>query len=240
MKPSSIDNETYVRGVEIRDQTVNFMPKFTCLLAQRLKALRIWSCHLKVISKDDLQQFPRLLQLFLQFDDIEWLEGDLFNYNPLLEIVGILGNNNLLFIEANLLDSLKKIRHAYFAPGCVGVNAESAADLKELMKKLKTSCKDEWTELKMLAHRNMIESESTPGIQQLTIAMTTTTNNTNSLTTQSPSNDLSCFSEDQSESNSERRLTPTMTTPAINFASQLVPVLSRAFVFLSFVIILQL
>lgn len=51
----------------------NFIPKFTDSIAQRLSLLRVSICHLKVVSKEDLQQFPHSTYPSLPNNDLEWL-----------------------------------------------------------------------------------------------------------------------------------------------------------------------
>lgn len=157
MNPSSIDDDNQFEALMIEDQIVNFMPSFTDLLAQRLERLCVDSCHLKVITKEDLQQFPNLKDVSVASNDLEWLDGDLFEFNPRLEIVSFY-KNKLTFIAANLLDSLINIKEAdFYANYCI----DSHEDLSQLKEIFQNRCKDESTKLKMLAHRKKSTSEST-------------------------------------------------------------------------------
>lgn len=154
MNPSTIDDNEQVKGLVIKNQIVNFIPKFTDSLAKRLEALLVDSCHLKVVSKEDLQQFPQLKRLTLNNNDVERLGGELFDYNPQLELFWFdKDDHKLNFIGANLLDSLTKLKEVMFnGTGCINFYSNNLRTLQQLKKKLETSCKDEPTKLKMLEH----------------------------------------------------------------------------------------
>jgi Leucine rich repeat len=138
MNPHSIDAQDEVKGLVIRNQTVYYMPKFTDLLAQRLQVLYIENCRLKVVSKKDLEQFPHLKYLSLTRNDLEVLDGDLFDFNLELEKMWLIGNSRLRFIEANLLDSLPKLWHANFVvAGCIDYYSSKPVNLQLFKEKVK-------------------------------------------------------------------------------------------------------
>jgi hypothetical protein len=158
---TSFDSLNQVKGLVIQSQIVNFMPKFSILFAERLKLLQVDYCRLKVILKEDLRQFRHLTHLSLSVNDLEWLDGDLFDFNPELKMVSFWRNDKLMFIGAHLLDSLTKLKQAQFDPaGCISVDANNPEKLSELKEKLITSCKDDVTELKMLEERSETTSKS--------------------------------------------------------------------------------
>lgn len=143
MSPSTNVNLDQVSGLMIFKETVNYMPKFRDSLAQRLEGLHINKCHLKLIVKEDLKQFPLLRGLSLPDNDLEKLDSDLFDFTPLLEVADF-SRNNLKFIGANLLDSLVKIRFVDFSGAdCIRRNAQSPGEFDELKVELATKCKNE-------------------------------------------------------------------------------------------------
>jgi Leucine-rich repeat (LRR) protein len=224
MNPSAIDDDIRVEKLEIRHQIVNYLPKFTVSLAQRLKYLSVASCHLKIVSKEDLEQFPDLTILSLSHNDLERLDGDLFDYNPRLYAVWFNDNKKLKFIGANLLDSLTELENADFTiAGCIDFDALKPATMSKLKEQLKTSCKDDSTEIKMVEDQNKTTTESTSSIRQKTLTLTATTLSTSILTAttlapQSHVTSVKCSSDEQSESSSSR----------------VAPLLSQVFVVLSF------
>jgi hypothetical protein len=173
MNPNWIDNDNRVRKLKIFFQTVKFLPKFTVLLAQRLEYFQVHSCHLKVVSKEDLQQFPRLKFISLENNDLEWLNGDLFDFNPKLESVWF-GLNKLKYIEENMFDSLTKLQWVDFSHAdCIKTFiSDPKRKLPGLKEELKTSCKDESTKSKMLEERSKTASETTFTILTNTFSIT--------------------------------------------------------------------
>jgi Leucine-rich repeat (LRR) protein len=155
MNPSSYDENDDITNLGIYRQTVHYVPKFTVKFATRIKYLTILRCGLKEIRKEDLKQFPQLEKLWLGNNDLEWLEGDLFAFNP--ELVGLSFDDNekLKYIGENLVDLLPRFREAVFrSAGCIEfIYTKTYGSLEELKTKLNTECKDEATRLKMLAER---------------------------------------------------------------------------------------
>lgn len=173
MNPNWIDNDNRVRKLKIFFQTVKFLPKFTVLLAQRLEIFQAHSCHLKIVSKEDLQQFPRLKFISLENNDLEWLNGDLFDFNPKLESVWFC-NNKLKYIEENMFASLTKLQWVDFSyADCIKTFiSDPKNELPGLKEELKTSCKDESTKSKMLEERSKTASETTFTILSNTFSIT--------------------------------------------------------------------
>lgn len=176
MNPNPIDDDSQVKSLTIHNQNVNFMPKFTDLLAQRLEVLSVDGCHLKEVSKADLQQFPRLTHFSMANNVLEWLDDDLFEFNPQLEIISFRGNKKLKFIGKNLIKSLTNLRFVDIrSAGCIDFFAGNKVTMQRLNKKLKIVCKNELTELKMLDVEDNTISESTSSDWDETSTFTATT-----------------------------------------------------------------
>lgn len=211
---SKVDNNTRVRKLNIFSQTINFMPKFTEILAQRLEVLYVAFCKMKNVSKEDLRQFSQLKELWMPYNDLEWLDGDLFNFNPQLEYVWF-SNNKFKFIEPNLLDSLTKLKYAEFdSAGCISFIASNQAKFRDLKGRFKTSCK----------HEPKTTTESTSSIWHLSTTLIVTTPISRTLTPQTHEGRLIYFSDEHSES---------------SFARCLAPFLSQFFLILSLATILK-
>jgi hypothetical protein len=247
MSPNFENNST-VKMFEVEKKTVNFMPKFTVLLAKRLESLFIINCHLKVVLKEDLQQFPQLRRLSLSNNDLEWLNGDLFDYNPQLHSVWF-NKNNLKFIGENLVNSLTKLDFVDFMDaGCINFCVWKLEMISELKEKLKCSCKDKSTESNMLAQRHFTTSvshvsavvsfldekrQSTSGISHLTTTFITPTLTSTDFTARPRVTAGTSFSDEHSESSNIRHLNTTKATPTTNFAGRLAPNLSNLFFVIS-------
>lgn len=116
MNPIAIASYNQMKGLEIHEQIVHFMPKFTESLAQSLEALLVDSCHLKDVSKEDLQQFSPLKLLSLANNDLEKLDGDLFDFMPRIEVVSFRGNEKLKYIGPRSSLCLWQVTESWKSP----------------------------------------------------------------------------------------------------------------------------
>lgn len=78
------------------------MPKGIGKFFPGISGLSISQSKLKVIDKDDLQPFDRLVVLYLGNNDLESLSSDLFDYNPLLRDLFVY--NKLKSIGSNIFN----------------------------------------------------------------------------------------------------------------------------------------
>jgi hypothetical protein len=158
--PGPLVNDDLVRAVWIELQTVHFLPTLSSLLAQRLEALAVHECRLRVIVREDLEQFSRLREISLPSNDLQWIAGDLFDFNPELQAVDF-QDNKLRFIGANLLDSLARLWRADFrSVECIHQGARSPVRMEILKQELRAKCKHESTERDMLRVQKQIEGEN--------------------------------------------------------------------------------
>lgn len=151
LNTTSVDNSYLMKALEVDHQTVYYVPKFTGFFAGRIEALSFYSCKLKVISKEDLEQFPMLRQLKLIWNNLEWLNSDLFDFNKNIEAIDFYGNQRLKFIGANLLDLLPNLQKVNFQNcGCIdhSVFGPWLSDVKDA---LETKCKSSLGERMMLS-----------------------------------------------------------------------------------------
>lgn len=156
-EPSLIDNNVTVKGLRIQNKIINYIPRFIESLAQRITYFRIHSCHLKVVSKEDLQQFANLTVLSLASNDLEWLDGDLFDFNTQLDVFWF-HDNKVKFIGANLFDSFTKVWNLNI-DNCFNFNG-NYPDLQKLKEKITINCQDELTKRKMLEYQSKPTCES--------------------------------------------------------------------------------
>jgi hypothetical protein len=219
MNPSPYDDNNNIKGLEIENQIVHYVPKVTEKFAKRLEDLQIYVCGLKEVRKEDLEQFPQLKDLSLAWNDLQWLEGDLFAFNPKLEVVSFDGNQKLKYIGANLLDSLSELWSANFlSAGCIYFNAFDPEGLEELKAELKTDCKDEPTKFKMPVERTTTTTTTTEPATVTTLAP--------SQVSESPT-EASEYDKATIESASVMRSAPALSLLTLNFFLVFQPVTSR-------------
>jgi hypothetical protein len=106
-----------------------------------IETIQLFNSKIKVIDKDDLQQFPKLKSLFVGLNQLESLKSDLFEYNPNLLIIKF-NYNSLRSIGSDLLKPLTKLFMADFSNNpCIDTNVtNNKTGIEELKKELAEKC----------------------------------------------------------------------------------------------------
>ncbi|XP_070505187.1 uncharacterized protein [Chironomus tepperi] len=105
---------------------------------KNLLAVTYQSCQLKEIHKEDLKPFPKIIDLYLNGNDLEVIEEGLLDYNPELVFVYLI-NNKITQIHPNVFDKLNKITHLYISSNtCASKDATDAAATKALIQQIRT------------------------------------------------------------------------------------------------------
>lgn len=126
----------------INRQTVNYMPKGIGKFFPGISGLSIIQSKLKVIDKDDLQPFDRLVVLYLNGNELETLSGDLFDHNPLLRDLFVNGNK-LKSIGSKIFTKLTLLEYADFDDNiCINDRAPSQLWIPAFIEKLRQQCPD--------------------------------------------------------------------------------------------------
>ncbi|KAG5670179.1 hypothetical protein PVAND_000459 [Polypedilum vanderplanki] len=104
---------------------------------------------MREIHKEDLKQFPKLRSFFMSNSNVEYLEKDLFIYNPNLVLV-FFNLNNIKYVDPHVFDNLKHLTYLGFDrnfchSGLVENNRQKALDLiqeinENCSKKLRKHC----------------------------------------------------------------------------------------------------
>lgn len=90
----------------------HYVPKGPENFFSHIEVLDMQFCHLKVVTQSDLQQFPKLFELYLVNNDLKTLEPELFIFNKDLKFIDVT-RNKICTIADDLLDpidDLKEIR----------------------------------------------------------------------------------------------------------------------------------
>lgn len=107
-----------------------------------LEVLRITSCDLKSIHKNQLKDLSNIKYLDLLGNRIEKLESNVFEYTPnLLEIM--LNNNKIKFVGLDILTPLKKLKNINFGGNlCIVGSARNNEEFEQLRIDIKLKCSD--------------------------------------------------------------------------------------------------
>jgi Leucine rich repeat len=98
-----------VQSFKCDDCGMHYFPRGLHKIFKNLLLIHIDVADLKVINKQDLEQFDKLQELWLPGNEIEVLEQDLFIGNPNLEHV-FLSSNQIKFIHSTAFENLKNLK----------------------------------------------------------------------------------------------------------------------------------
>ena len=131
---------TNLQGLEIVHQTVNYLPKGINKFFPNLKGLVVENSKLKSLKKDDLKSLKQLVYVNFVGNDLESLDGDLFEFNPKLKFIGF-GSNKIKYVCGFLLINLS-----------INAGATSSSEILAVLQTLKSQCK--WPQDPMLIKEN--------------------------------------------------------------------------------------
>lgn len=135
-----------------------FFPSGIERFFKNLKAITIVRAGLKSISASDLQPFPDLIYVHLDYNNLTAIDGNLFLFNPRLQVV-YMGHNQLEYIGSDLVNHLNDLRLLDLRNNtCISKYAETrdrvmllALELKNVCPKVdksdQCSCKNEFDDL---------------------------------------------------------------------------------------------
>lgn len=98
-------NNSDVLSFNSRDKIMHYFPRNLHSFFTNLRSINIKAAKLKKISESDLQPFKDLRILYLQNNNIEIIEKDVFKHNPKLEYLA-LDMNSIQFVSSDAFDHL--------------------------------------------------------------------------------------------------------------------------------------
>ena len=123
-----------VRFFYVYDKIVYYIPKGLNSLFVKLTGLKFDQTSLKLVVKEDLQPFPDLLMFTSNNNKIEFLEKDLFIYNPKLQYVSFT-NNKITYIDPNVFNIISQTLAVLLLDGtAIDCGLASATDPKSVTK----------------------------------------------------------------------------------------------------------
>jgi len=135
-------NDDNVVAFQIAGGTAFYSPQGIEKYFKNLKAIAYESCQLKEIHQQNLKPFPKLLDLYLENNQIEVLEEGLFDFNPNLVYIYIM-SNKIGHIHSKIFDNLKKVTHIYLNSNtCINKDFTSPSQIQELIKQISSQCQN--------------------------------------------------------------------------------------------------
>lgn len=133
------DNDD-VKAITIYDGICNIIPSALGSIFPNIEALAVWNSSLKFVSSNDLQQFSNLREIWLLGNDLEYLESNLFVYNPRVEIV-VVRSNKIKYVGAKCFDFLQNLRKVDFSDNeCLDEISTDAVQISDIKKKIRQKC----------------------------------------------------------------------------------------------------
>lgn len=124
----------------VRHQKVTKFPQELNTFFPNIKGVEIFNCSLKTIDQSDLKPLANLNELWLGNNDLEYLESDLFEFNPEIRIL-VFTKNKLKYIGDNILAPLPHLSKANFNKNkCIDAYAGTRLERKHLEKQLEKKC----------------------------------------------------------------------------------------------------
>lgn len=133
-----------VKQVIFERSTIHYIPLGLNYVFENMDTLDISYAQLKTISKEDLEQFGQNLRvLWLNFNELEKLNADLFIYTPNIEEL-MLTNNKIRAIESGSLDNLNRLKTLHIQGNPCTTSYDEIDDdrdeVKASVQRIKNSC----------------------------------------------------------------------------------------------------
>jgi hypothetical protein len=129
------------------NKKVKFFPRGLTKFFRNIEKVQIYHGKLQEITKEDLKQFgDKLQELWLGYNKIRVIEGDLFEFNPNLEEID-LSDNYIVHIESGAFNGLEKLLIWLESNPCTtGRDDYTESDRQqvlEIISEVENSCKKE-------------------------------------------------------------------------------------------------
>lgn len=134
-------NHSEVEAMRVmHQQSLTFIPTGIEKFFPNLKGLSFLNCNVRSVTKDHLMEFPEMLQLSYNLNQIEVLPGDLFIYTPKLKLVNFAGNI-IKHIGVGLLKPVPQLDYIWLEKNvCIDMNSKRA-QFKKLNKEIRKNCR---------------------------------------------------------------------------------------------------
>lgn len=135
------NTDRYVRGLNIYGNVCKVIPNGFDTLFGDILYMSVWQSSLDTLSSRDLKQFPRLQELWIYHNPLEYIEPQLFAYNQNLQYIA-LHHNQIQIIGSNFFDELPELNICNLTANKCGITGEAgnANELKTIRRKAKKTC----------------------------------------------------------------------------------------------------
>lgn len=133
-------DESDVVALSIYEGTCEFIPSGFGSVFPNVEFFQIWSAKLRHVSSADIQQFNKLREIWLYTNELEYLESNLFEYNPNVEYIKF-KSNKIKYIGGNFFENLPNLQRASFYDNvCTSTEADDASTLENVKNEIRQKC----------------------------------------------------------------------------------------------------
>lgn len=137
LKDRSIND---VKALQILGGICQIIPGEFGSIFPNIEALAVWNATLKLVTGRDMQQFENLKEIWLQGNDLSYLEEKLFEFNPKVELV-VFRDNKIKFVGDTFFDYLLKLENAdFYGNECFDDGVAANLKLNEIKERVKEKC----------------------------------------------------------------------------------------------------
>lgn len=118
----------------------HYIPKNVAKHFTNIKVLVVARSGLKVVRQQDLEPLKKLENLYLDYNQIQSLDGNLFTFNPNIAYINF-SNNQIKTIALDAFTPLKMIKELGFGENiCLDKKANNENEVQELLIEMKLKC----------------------------------------------------------------------------------------------------
>jgi len=118
----------------------NIIPTGFDQFFKNLLGFSVHNTKLFTVSSDDLKQFPKLRELWIYSNELEYLPSNLLEHNPDMEYIHF-NSNKIKFIGSEFFSKVPKLYGANFSGNvCINREAKDAKSVDKLKKEIKKKC----------------------------------------------------------------------------------------------------
>lgn len=130
-----------VEVLDITGQTSHFLPEDIQKFFPNLKGLHVSGSKFRVIRRKDLAPFQKLLFIYVPYNEIRYVDGDLFASNLGVEYISFSENRLMTHVGYNLLEPMKNLKEVHFSNcNCINKHVLSPPLVDQMSLALAISC----------------------------------------------------------------------------------------------------
>lgn len=134
------NTDTGVKALVVYEKICEVIPSGLGSVFPNIEYFTIWNSTLKTVTSTDIQQFSNLLELWLYVNDLEYLESNLFEYNPKVKYIHF-NSNKIKYIGGNFFKNLPNLEKASFWYNpCITGEANDTASLEVIKNEAQQKC----------------------------------------------------------------------------------------------------